>query len=251
MLCRHSSKRRRIDLKKWLATFLAMAGLVLPSPARAQQPAVDARIPGFTLRDVDGRLQDFSSLTGQVTVVIFFSTRCPMSNAFNYRRNQLYREFGSRIRFLVIDPNVNESIDEVRTYAKDVGFDFPVYEDVDDAAADIMGARNTTETFVLDPKGIVRYRGYIEDAPNPARPSKRCLQGSRLSMRTRGGLAAPSAALIYPHSRSDRPTPRCLDQCGAVSEYGARNSRCDHVASLSSLKINFSSPPFINSSWVT
>jgi hypothetical protein len=99
-----------------------------------------------------------------------------MSNAFNYRRNQLYREFGSRIRFLVIDPNVNESIDEVRTYAKDVGFDFPVYEDVDDAAADIMGARNTTETFVLDPKGIVRYRGYIEDAPNPARTTKQALR---------------------------------------------------------------------------
>ena len=37
----------------------------------------------------------------------------------------------------------------------------------------------------------------------------------------------------------------------AVSEYGARNLRWDHSASFSLLKMNFSSPPFINSSCVT
>lgn len=158
---------------------LAMAVLALTPLARGQEPSIGARISGFTLRGLDGRLQEFPSLKGQVTVVIFFSTRCPMSNAFNYRRNQLYREFWSQVRFLVIDSNVNESLAEVRTYAKDVGFDFPVYEDVDDAAANIMGARNTTETFVLDQEGIIRYRGYIEDAPNPTCTTR---QGLRMAI---------------------------------------------------------------------
>jgi hypothetical protein len=35
-----------------------------------------------------------------------------------------------RVKFIVVNSNSNESFDEVRTYAKEVGFDFPVYKDV-------------------------------------------------------------------------------------------------------------------------
>jgi hypothetical protein len=96
-----------------------------------------------------------------------------------HRRNLIYHDYRNRIRFLVIDPNFNESIEEVRTYARDVGFDFPVYMDSDNKVANLLDARNTTETFVFDAKGLERYRGYIEDAPNPERTTK---QGLRLAI---------------------------------------------------------------------
>jgi cytochrome oxidase Cu insertion factor (SCO1/SenC/PrrC family) len=224
-----------------IAVALAMAVLALTPLTRAQEPSVGARISGFTLRDLDGRLQNFPSLKGQVTVVIFFSTRCPMSNAFNYRRNQLYREFGNGVRFLVIDSNVNESPAEVKTYAKDVGFDFPVYEDVDAAAANIMGARNTTETFVLDQQGIVRYRGYIEDAPNPARTTRQGLRmaieevlaGQPVVFADTRGIVAPFVARICPRRRCDRTGLTNLHQPLFPSEGQSpaccRNSFCLHA----------------------
>jgi peroxiredoxin len=146
---------------------------------RAQAIHVGVAVPGFTLRDMRGRLQNFHSSEGKVTVVMFFSTRCPMSNAFNYRRNVLYHDYRKRVRFIVVDSNANESLDEVRAYAKYTGFDFPVYQDVDNQLANQLAAISTTENFVLDGTGVVRYHGYIEDSPNPARTTK---QGLRLAL---------------------------------------------------------------------
>ena len=161
-------------MKTWIAAAIVLAALA-PS-TRAQEFAPGAPASGFIVRDMGGQLQNIPSLKGKVTVVIFFSTRCPMSNAFNYRRNQLYHDYQNRVRFVVVDPNFNESLDEVQTYSKNVGFDFPVYQDVDNKVADLLGVRNTTETFVLDAEGVIRYRGYIEDSPNPARTTKQALR---------------------------------------------------------------------------
>ncbi len=165
-----------------MANRLAIAVLLATmSPLmRSEEIHPGGPISSFAVLDMGAKLQSFHPAEGDVTVVIFFSTRCPMSNAFNYRRNLLYREYGNRANFVVIDSNVNESEDEVRDYAKHVGFDFPVYRDVDNKVADQFGARNTTETFVLDGTGVVRYRGYIEDAPNPERTTK---QGLRLAIK--------------------------------------------------------------------
>jgi peroxiredoxin len=162
---------------KYLVSVLLLVAIIQVPYAediRSGQP-----FSGFTVLDMRGQVQNYSSLKGEVTVVIFFSTRCPMSNAFNYRRNVLYRDYRNRVRFIAIDPNSNESLEEVRAYANDVGFDFPVYRDLDNHVADLFGARNTTETFVLDAAAVVRYRGYIEDAPNPERTTK---QGLRLAI---------------------------------------------------------------------
>jgi peroxiredoxin len=157
-----------------LVVLAAITQLLYAEDIRSDQPA-----SGFAVLNMRGQLQNYPSLKGEITVVIFFSTRCPMSNAFNYRRNVLYRGYRNRVRFIVIDSNSNESLDEVRAYANDVGFDFPVYRDLDNQVADLFGARNTTESFVLDSAGVVRYRGYIEDAPNPERTTK---QGLRLAI---------------------------------------------------------------------
>ena len=157
----------------------ALVLLAMMPILRAAGLGPDQPLPGFSVLDMRGHLQQYRPGRDKVTVVIFFSTRCPMSNAFNHRRNLLYHDYRNRVRFLVIDPNSNESIEEVRTYARDVGFDFPVYMDSDNKVANLLGARNTTETFVFDAKGLECYRGYIEDAPNPERTTK---QGLRLAI---------------------------------------------------------------------
>jgi len=161
------------SLVAWIAF---AASVAMPVTSFAGRMQSDRPALGFTLVDMEGRSQNYVVSSGEVTVVIFFSTRCPLSNAFNYRRNQLYKDFGNRVRFLVIDSNGDESVDEIRSYIREAEFDSPVFHDMDNQAADALGARNTTETFVLDGSGAVRYRGYIEDAPNPARTTNRGLR---------------------------------------------------------------------------
>jgi hypothetical protein len=164
-------------VKKCLAATIVLA--VMTPSLRAVELPPARPVSGFTVLDMRGKLRNYRSLRGGVTVVMFFSTRCPMSNAFNHRRKLLYQDYRSRVRFIVIDSNSNESMDEVRTYAKDTAFGFPVYKDLDNKVAELFGARNTTESFVLDATGTMRYRGYIEDAPNAERTTK---QGLRLAI---------------------------------------------------------------------
>jgi peroxiredoxin len=162
------------------AVLLTAVILVLMTQAMcAQQFHLGAPVSDFTLHDMSGNSLSYQALKGKVTVVMFFSTRCPISNTFNFRRNTVYRDFRKRVNFIVVDSNSNESLEEVRAYAKEVGFDFPVYLDVNNQASDGFGVLATTDTFVMDSSGVMQYHGYIEDALNPERTTK---QGLRLAI---------------------------------------------------------------------
>jgi peroxiredoxin len=144
----------------------------------AQQFRLGAPVSDFTVQDMNRHPFNYKTLKGNATVVMFFSTRCPISNAFNFRRNTIYKDFKKRVKFIVVDSNSNESFDEVRAYASEVGFNFPIYKDVDNKVADRFGVMATTDTFVIDSSGVMQYRGYIEDALNPSRTTKQALRNA-------------------------------------------------------------------------
>lgn len=131
-----------------------------------------------------------------MTVVLFFSTRCPLSNAFNYRRNALYHDFHKSVRFLLVDPNANESLPEVSEYAKQAEFDLPVYRDVNAEVAERWGVRATTDAFVVDGTGVMRYRGNIENSPNPARATQRGLRTALISVLSGQAVTTPETRAI-------------------------------------------------------
>jgi len=155
--------------------FVILIAQMVARPINPQVLSSRALISDFAVLDLNGHMR-YSELKGSVTVVAFISTRCPMSNAFNSRLNALYNDFGGRVKFIAVNSNANESLDEVRQHAQNMGYDFPVYKDVDNAMADLLGARATPDTFVIDRKGIVEYHGYIEDAPNPERAKNQALR---------------------------------------------------------------------------
>ena len=152
--------------------FAVLAGI----PSHAQEFRLGSVVTDFVVTEATGTPVHYIALKGNVTVLMFFSTRCPISNAFNYRRNQLYLEFRDRVNFIAVDSNSNESLTEVRDYARAVGFDFPVYRDANNVMADRFGAQVTTDTFVMDSSGTIRYHGFIEDSPNPTRAKTRGLR---------------------------------------------------------------------------
>lgn len=148
------------------------------APLKSQQMRIGSHVPGFALENLQGKARTIRPGRGRITAVLFFSTRCPLSNAFNHRRGVLYHDFHSRVRFLLVDPNANESLDELRAYAKQSGFDLPVYRDTDGKVADLLAIRATTDSLVIDREGMVRYRGNIENAPNPERATQHGLRAA-------------------------------------------------------------------------
>ena len=166
---------------KRLSTFRRLGGalsllLCAQIPLRSEEIGIGSHVPAFDLQNLRGKSQVIRPGGGSVTAVLFFSTRCPLSRAFNYRRNVLYHDFQSRVRFLLVDPNANESLAEVRAYVKQIGFDLPVYRDPEGTVAALLAIRATTDTLVVDQQGSVRYRGNVENAPNPERATQHGLR---------------------------------------------------------------------------
>ena len=143
--------------------------LLVFAPLLADAGGIGTKLPDFALTDLDGNTAAVALSSG-ITVVTFFSTRCPVSNDYNERMNRVYADYGARgVRFFFADANANEPAEEVRAHAKQAGFSFPVFRDANSAAADRLGAGLTPETFVIDASGVLRYRGSIDDSRNPAR----------------------------------------------------------------------------------
>jgi Peroxiredoxin len=111
-----------------------------------------------------------AALGQDIKVVLFISTICPVSNSYNLRMKNLYRDYAPKgVKFQFLNANQNETQAEVEEHARRAGFPFPVTKDVDNAMADRLGAQYTPESFLIDREGVVRYHGRIDDAQNPAR----------------------------------------------------------------------------------
>lgn len=160
-----------------VTTLMIVPAVLMAGVLFGQEFKLGSKVANFTVADLKGDKISFDSLRGPTTVVIFVSTRCPISNAFNGRMNDLYKTYSAKgVKFIFIDSNANESAAEVAQHSKSVGFLFPVYKDMNNVVADRFGAQSTPETYVIDQENIVRYHGYIEDSINPARVRKHGLQ---------------------------------------------------------------------------
>lgn len=153
-------------MKRSFAICLAIsAGLLC-----AQEFKLGSPVPDFQIRDLDGKAVAFSALKGPITVVTFIATECPVSNSYNQRMSDLYKDYSPKnVKFIFVNANRSEPASEVRAHAKRVGFPFPVYKDPDNVVADRFDAQVTPESYVMDSAGILRYHGSIDDNMNQSR----------------------------------------------------------------------------------
>jgi hypothetical protein len=137
-------------------------GGFLPAPLWSASP--------IRLSRTDGVPEYIDPKESRATVLLFLSTVCPISNAYQDRIQALLRDFGGQpVRFVLINSNDNESAAETQQYAEDVKFPIPFFKDWRNTVADRFGATLTPEAVVIDAGGAGRYQGGIDDARNPAR----------------------------------------------------------------------------------
>jgi peroxiredoxin len=153
-----------------MKTAFAICLTLVPGILRAQEFKLGSPVSDFQVRDLDGKPVAFSSLKGPVTVVTFIATQCPVSNSYNQRMTDLYKNYTPKnVKFIFVNANRSEPASEVRDHARRVGFPFAVYKDPDNVLADRFDAQVTPESFVIDSSGIIRYHGSIDDNMNEGR----------------------------------------------------------------------------------
>ena len=137
-----------------------------------QEFKVGSQISDFSLKQLNGSTVHFSDLKGNVTLVMFISVQCPVSNSYNDRMNALYQDYAPKgVKFIAINANRTEPISAVMEHARAHNFQFTVYKDENNTVADRFGATVTPETYVIDSTGTIRYHGSIDDSKNPSHVS--------------------------------------------------------------------------------
>ncbi len=137
------------------------------------QPSQKA--PDFTLPATDGSTVHLADELAQhpATVVMFLCNHCPYVKAYLPRLVQLQDQFPTTdkngARLIGICSNdaqayPEDNFENMKKTANQWSFNFPYLRDEDQSVARAYGAERTPEIFLLDPDGICRYEGGIDDS---------------------------------------------------------------------------------------
>ena len=99
-----------------------------------------------------------------MTVLIFVSTDCPISNRYAPEIKRLHADFTPRgVRFRLVYPNPLDSDADIRTHLEEYGYPQIAQRDSDHTLVKMAGATITPEAAVFDAHGRLVYRGRIDD----------------------------------------------------------------------------------------
>lgn len=137
-----------------------------PTLAKPGDVGVGRQIPNPTVRTLDGvtrRLADLAGTNG--LVIALTSTTCPVSRRYTPSLQRLQAELaGQGIGFLWVNPFGSEAASEVGAYLAARGLSPASYaHDTEKALSAAIGARTTTEVFLLDAARTLVYRGAVDD----------------------------------------------------------------------------------------
>lgn len=148
-----------------LAAVLGMSAMAL-----AEELAIGATGPEFSLLGTDGKTYSLADYKGKKGVaVIFTCNHCPYAKAFEDRIVKLANSYQSKgIAFVAIssndpEPYPDDSYDNMIKRAAEKKFSFPYLYDSTSEIGLAYGAKVTPHVFLLDGDFKLVYRGRIED----------------------------------------------------------------------------------------
>ena len=159
-----------IDKRTWPSTPAAGGAEEKPVIIGAKQikpgdAGVGRQVPDVAFKTLDGKSHRLSEWSGRRGVAFAFtSTSCPVSKRYAPSLARIEKELASRdIALVLVNPFASEKSDEVAAQAKAAGFTAPYVLDADKSLATALGARTTTEVFLVDAKRTLIYCGALDD----------------------------------------------------------------------------------------
>jgi thiol-disulfide isomerase/thioredoxin len=126
------------------------------------------RVADVKFKDADGKSGVLSALAGTSAtdhgvVIVMRDSGCPVSQRYSPRLAELERAYGPQgIRFVYVDVTPYSRAD-AKSDAKKYGLTGRVVLDTARLLVHALRATSTTEVFVLDTRGTIRYRGAVDD----------------------------------------------------------------------------------------
>lgn len=156
------------------ALFASLVASAAP-PAGAGQPApsplVGQPAPAFALKDLTGAEVTLAQHAGKTVVLEWFNPGCPFVVA-SHGKGSL-KDAAARhpeVTWLAVNSSApgkeGAALDQNVQAAATWGLTHPVLRDESGSVGKAYGATNTPQLVVIDPKGVVRYAGAIDNAPD-------------------------------------------------------------------------------------
>jgi peroxiredoxin len=152
--------------------------------------------PDFELPDLEGTTCKLSDFRGKIVIANFWSAECPHSERTDQSLVGLFESWNKEVVLLPIASNRNESVQMLAEAAK--ARRLPrVLIDAEHRVADHYEAVTTPHVFLIDPEGILRYRGAVDDIRFRQREATRFFLRDAVEALLRGRLPEPNETLAY------------------------------------------------------
>ena len=134
----------------------------------------------LTLPDFNGKHTSFKDLRGKVTIVHFWSDRCPAERHANPVFMEMEKKYADNKDVVMIgiasnqnelgeqpakDADYSKHYESLRKQVKEVGYKHTILADHGNKVSDLFQARSTPHCFVIDKKGVIQYEGALDDDP--------------------------------------------------------------------------------------
>ncbi len=151
---------------------MAVLGLALLPPGRASGQKIPSIPPSpgthvgnlaqdFTLKDLDNRPYSLKEMRGRRVVhVVFWATWCfPCLEEVPALRAtyEKYRERGLQVLGIAVD--MNQTLDGVRTAARDLKINYPILWDDGGSLLERYRVSYIPQNFLIGKDGVIRYAG--------------------------------------------------------------------------------------------
>ena len=136
-----------------------------PAHPRPAELGIGRQVPDVRFTDLAGRAHRLSDWRGEAGLVVAVtSATCPLSKRYLPSLAALEPELRAQgIGLVLVNPFASEDPAEIRAQLAAHSFTAPYVHEVDRALTGALGARSTTEVFLLDATRTLVYRGALDD----------------------------------------------------------------------------------------
>ncbi|AKU94323.1 PPO candidate 1 [Labilithrix luteola] len=143
------------------------------APAAQAHAEVGKPAPDFTLKDLDGKEHKLSALKGKTVVLEWFNPGCPFVKASHSKgslKDTAAKQIKNGVVWLAINSGApgkqGHGVEANREGVKTFAMSYPVLLDESGDVGQAYGATNTPHIMVVDSKGVLAYRGAIDNSPD-------------------------------------------------------------------------------------
>ena len=131
-----------------------VVGMAYGAPLRVGAPPPEVSLPVLA----GGAVRIPDDIRGKVAIIHFWSTGCSTTCLDEMSSMETLYATYRRRGLAVVVVNVGQKANEVREFLKGVNPSYPVALDTDRKAALLYDSVDLPRTFILDKKGLIRYK---------------------------------------------------------------------------------------------